>query len=120
MANCRSGPLQRKGERRTGEMCQRTHPESSRQNVTANGTSMPLPPQTIRLSFRHWSPADLETFHAICFNPAVMQFVGDGDTWSRDRTQQWIDQAIEMSQTKGYCLWPLIHRKSSVLIGFCG
>lgn len=49
-----------------------------------------------------------------------MQFVGDGDAWSRDRTRQWIDQAIETSQTFGYCLWPLIQRESSTLIGFCG
>jgi RimJ/RimL family protein N-acetyltransferase len=61
---------------------------------------------------------DLGPFHSICSDPDVMQFVGDGEPWSLDRTEQFIHRASEMSN--GFCQWPLIHKESSTLIGFCG
>lgn len=78
------------------------------------------PPCTERLSFREWHPVDSEPFHAICTDPRVMQFVGDGEPWSREKTQQFIDRAVEMQQAHGFCQWPLIHKADSSLIGYCG
>lgn len=78
------------------------------------------PPSTRRLIFRDWTPDDLEPFHSICSDPAVMQFVGDGETWSLERTRQFIDGAREMSQASGFCLWALVFKETSALIGFCG
>jgi ribosomal-protein-alanine N-acetyltransferase len=49
-----------------------------------------------------------------------MQFVGDGQPWSRERTLRFIEQATEMSNRLGYCQWPLIHKADSTLIGYCG
>ena len=81
---------------------------------------MAIPPETERVLFRDWATSDVEPFHAICSDPAVMQFVGDGDPWSLERTKQWIDDAIAMSQSEGFCLWALIDKETSALIGFCG
>lgn len=81
---------------------------------------MQIPPATERLIFRDWNVADLAAFHVLCSDADVMQFVGDGAPWSWERTQQFIERAIEMSQTLGFCQWPLIHKASSALIGFCG
>ncbi|MDB5334714.1 MAG: family acetyltransferase [Planctomycetaceae bacterium] len=81
---------------------------------------MTIPPPTKRLTFRDWSTTDLATFHAICSDPFVMEFVGTGEPWSLDKTQQFIDRAREMSETLGYCQWPLIHTGESKAIGFCG
>lgn len=82
--------------------------------------SMTIPLETERLIFRDWTKADLEAFHSICNDPAVMQFVGDGEAWSLERTEQWIERAKEMSKTVGYCQWALVLKQASALIGFCG
>lgn len=84
------------------------------------GSAMPIPPETERLIFRNWIPADLAAFHAICCDPDVMQFVGTGEPWLLERTRQFIERAMEMSRTLGFCQWALIHKSHSALIGFCG
>lgn len=81
---------------------------------------MTIPLATERLMFRDWTAADLAAFHAICADRSVMQFVGDGEPWSTERAEQFIRHACEMSQTLGFCQWPVIHKETSTLIGFCG
>jgi RimJ/RimL family protein N-acetyltransferase len=81
---------------------------------------MTMPLETERLVFRDWEPADLEAFHAICTDPSVMQFVGDGEPWSWERTWQFVGQAREMSKAVGFCQWPVIYKPNSTVIGFCG
>ncbi len=76
--------------------------------------------ETERLMFRDWQASDLEPFHSICSDPSVMQYVGDGELWSRERTEQFIVSAREMSQTLGFCRWPVIDKSCSTVIGFCG
>ena len=79
-----------------------------------------VPPDTDRLTFRGWNDLDLDQFHAICSDPQVMQFVGDGQAWARDRTGQFIQSATEMLRENGYCQWALIHKADGKLIGYCG
>ncbi|MBI5761469.1 MAG: GNAT family N-acetyltransferase [Planctomycetales bacterium] len=79
-----------------------------------------MPLETERLILRDWQPEDLEAFHAICTDPSVMQFVGDGEPWARERTEQFVGRACEMSQAVGFCQWPVIYKPSSTVIGFCG
>ncbi len=79
-----------------------------------------IPLETDRLIFRDWTAADLESLHVICDDPAVMQFVGDGEPWTMERTEQWIERAEQMSKTVGYCQWALVLKETSALIGFCG
>lgn len=74
---------------------------------------MTIPPETERLIFRDWTVADLEPFHSLCADPSVMQFVGDGEPWSLERADQFIARACEMSQTLGFCQWPMIHKPGS-------
>lgn len=78
------------------------------------------PSPTKRLTFRDWELDDVDAFHAICSDPRVMEHVGDSQTWSREQAQQFIQRAIALSETTGFCQWPLIFRESSLLIGFCG
>ncbi|MBP89272.1 MAG: GNAT family N-acetyltransferase [Planctomycetaceae bacterium] len=79
-----------------------------------------VPPGTDRLAFREWNDDDLDRFHAICSDPQVMKFVGDGQAWSRDRTGRFIHSAKEMFREHGYCQWALIHKVDGELIGYCG
>ena len=78
------------------------------------------PPETERLIFRNWTAADLEPFHLICSDPDVMKCVGNGEPWSVERTGEWIERAGELARTVGFCLWALIDKETSALIGFCG
>ena len=79
-----------------------------------------LPPDTDRLAFGEWNDDDLDRFHAICSDPQVMQFVGDGQAWEKDRTGQFIQFATEMFREHGFCQWALIHKVDGELIGYCG
>ncbi len=79
-----------------------------------------IPPDTDRLAFRKWNAEDLDQFHAICSDPQVMQFVGDGQAWSKARTGQFIQLAIDTLQENGYCQWAVIHKANQEMIGFCG
>ena len=79
-----------------------------------------IPLETERLILRDWAVTDLEPFHSICADPSVMEFVGDGAPWSRERTEQFVATAREMSRTLGFCRWPVIYKPSSAVIGFCG
>jgi [ribosomal protein S5]-alanine N-acetyltransferase len=76
--------------------------------------------ETERLIFHDWQDADGEPFHAICSDPAVMQFVGDGEPWPREKTKRWLKDSIETAQQHGYCRWALVLKETSALIGFCG
>lgn len=49
-----------------------------------------------------------------------MQFIGDGQPWSLERTQQFLLRAQEMSRTAGFCQWCVTLRSGSGSIGFCG
>lgn len=81
---------------------------------------MLIPLESDRHIFRNWSEADFQQFHVICSDPAVMQFVGDGEPWSEEKTKLWIESSIETAQTHGYCRWVLIQKQTFELIGFCG
>jgi RimJ/RimL family protein N-acetyltransferase len=79
-----------------------------------------LPPNTHRLAFRGWQAEDLEAFFAICSNPRVMQYVGDGQAWSKTRTLAFIERAEEMFRACGFCQWAVLHQADNKLIGYCG
>ncbi len=81
---------------------------------------MTYPLETDRLIFRDWTKEDFQQFHVICSDPAVMQFVGDGEPWSEEKTKHWIESSVETARTHGYCRCALIHKQTSELIGFCG
>jgi RimJ/RimL family protein N-acetyltransferase len=76
--------------------------------------------ETSRLMLREWVDADLEPFHAICSDPRVMQYVGNGHAWSREQTKSFIEQAVSQSHQHGYCQWALVLKGQEQPIGFCG
>ena len=49
-----------------------------------------------------------------------MQYVGEGAAWSRERTRQFIEEALATEKQYGYCRWPLILKEDGMLAGFCG
>lgn len=76
--------------------------------------------ETPRLIVRRWTGDDSEALHSICSDPDVMRYVGDGTPWNRERTRQFIEEALSAEQMHGYCRWPLIAKDAGLLAGFCG
>ena len=76
--------------------------------------------ETARLVLRRWRPADLAPFAAICADPAVMRWIGDG----RVRSRQDCAAAVQRFETdwgeRGFGLFALELRESGGLIGFAG
>ena len=81
---------------------------------------MSTPPNTDRLAFRNWRDDDVDRFHEICSDPRVMQHVGDGRAWSRDRAAEFIEAAQRTLREHGYCQWPVVQEADGTLIGYCG
>lgn len=76
--------------------------------------------ETERLSLSNWLLTDCPRMHHICSDPRVMRFVDRGQTWSAQRTQQFVDREIACAQQHGYCRWAVHHKRDGVLIGFTG
>ena len=76
--------------------------------------------ETERLIVRKWVPDDWKRFRTLFTDPRVMQYIGDGQPWSDRRLKRWVDESIEIEKTRGWVLWPLVHREESEVIGFCG
>jgi RimJ/RimL family protein N-acetyltransferase len=75
---------------------------------------------TDRLLIRTWRDADRETFHDICADVEVMRFVGDGESWSRDRSDAFIARNQATFERQGLCQWAVEIRETGELAGYCG
>jgi RimJ/RimL family protein N-acetyltransferase len=76
--------------------------------------------ETERLRLSNWSLTDCPRMHRICSDPQVMRFVDHGQTWSAQRTRQFVDREMACAQQHGYCRWAVHHKQDCVLIGFTG
>jgi RimJ/RimL family protein N-acetyltransferase len=75
--------------------------------------------ETERLFLRQWVPDDWVRFRPLGNDPRVLEFLNT-EPWSDERIKNFINKGIEMAQTRGWILWPVIHRADAVLLGFCG
>ena len=76
--------------------------------------------ETARLRVRRLQPLDLEEFHAVCSDPEVVRFMGDGQPVSRESTQKWIERSLRNYETLGYGTFAVIEKGSERFIGWCG
>jgi len=75
--------------------------------------------QTERLYLRQWVPADRVRFKPLLIDPRVTQYVPQRD-WTDEKIEDRIHEYIQQSQSRGWALWPVIHRADARFIGFCG
>lgn len=75
--------------------------------------------ETERLFVRQWVPDDWKRFRPLATDPRVLEYIST-EPWSDERIRQFINNGMEAAQTRGWILWPVIHREDAVLIGFCG
>lgn len=75
---------------------------------------------TPRLLVRHFDPSDLEDFAALCADPVVMQYCGDGEILERDMVVRWIEVCQQRYRDRGYGTSAVFERDSGDFIGYCG
>src|SRR5262245_40553012 len=81
---------------------------------------VPIVLETDRLIVRHWVPDDWKRLRPLATDPRVLKYIGDGQPWSDERLQQFVNGGIEQAKIRGWLLWPLIYRPNEELIGFAG
>ncbi len=76
-----------------------------------------LPIHTPRLIVRAMRPADLENLHKLNSDPEVMRYVGRGNVWTREFTEQIIGPIIANSNAHPLDWVAIAPRHSDELIG---
>jgi RimJ/RimL family protein N-acetyltransferase len=76
--------------------------------------------ETERLYVRHFQPDDLDMFAALCADPQVMRFVGDGELLPREMVKHWIDVCQQKYATRGYGTSAVFEKAGDKFIGYCG
>lgn len=76
--------------------------------------------ETERLYVRHFQPDDLDVFAALCADPQVMRYVGDGEILPRDMVAHWIDVCQQKYATRGYGTSAVFEKSGDKFIGYCG
>jgi RimJ/RimL family protein N-acetyltransferase len=74
--------------------------------------------ETQRLLLRPWREADLQPFHAMCSDPAVMRYLGP--LQSRDEVATAIARQQRFQAERGYCFWVVELKEEGQFLGFCG
>ena len=77
--------------------------------------------ETDRLVLRRWDvTGDLDAYAAICADPEVMRYIGDGHVASRDETAERLAQYETTWHERGFGLFALERTDSGELIGNAG
>lgn len=76
--------------------------------------------RTERLLLRGWEERDRAPWRAMNADPAVMRFIGDGTTWSAERSDDGIARYNRSWEEHGYGLWAVEDRAIGRCIGMCG
>ncbi len=76
--------------------------------------------ETDRLIVRQFTPRDAAALAAVCADPQVMRYVGDGNPLSRAEVEQWIAICRQKYAERGYGAAAVIEKTTNRLIGYCG
>lgn len=76
--------------------------------------------ETERLLLRPFRAEDLDAYAALCADPEVMRYIGEGKTLGR--AESWRQMAFFLGhwQLRGFGLWAAEHRATGALIGRIG
>ena len=77
-------------------------------------------PASARLSYRRLRGADSELFHQLATDAHIRQFLMDGQTMTRDWSQEVVNASDALFSTAGVGIWLVFERESMSPIGFGG
>lgn len=75
---------------------------------------------TERLNLRRWKPEDRVPFAAMCSDPDVMQYIGNGATRTAEQAARAIASFEREWDERGYGLFAVEEKQTGNLIGFTG
>jgi RimJ/RimL family protein N-acetyltransferase len=73
-----------------------------------------------RLIVRELQDEDLAAFHALCSDPAIVEYMGDGEPLTLEQTQSWLEISKKNYQKQGFGCFAITSRENGQLIGFGG
>jgi len=76
--------------------------------------------ETERLVIRDWQLSDWAALRPLAQDARVLRHIPPSEPWPDERIRGFVEQAIELSESRGWILWPVIHRRDALLIGVCG
>ena len=76
--------------------------------------------ETDRLLLRMFRSDDAEAYHAICSDPEMMEFLGDGKPLSRLEAWRQMAAILGHWQLRGYGSWALQEKSTGKLVGRVG
>jgi len=76
--------------------------------------------ETERLVIRDWKLCDWESVRPLATDARVLRHISPSEPWADERVRGFVEQAIALSESRGWILWPVIHRRDGLLIGTCG
>lgn len=76
--------------------------------------------ETERLLVREFRPADLDDFAALCGDPEVMRYVGDGTVLGRADVASWIEVCQGKYRDRGYGTSAVFEKATGSFVGYCG
>ncbi|MGE0708669.1 MAG: GNAT family N-acetyltransferase [Planctomycetota bacterium] len=84
------------------------------------GTVVPTPPETERLRFRCWTPADLELARELWGDPRVTRLIDARPRLDEDEVRRRLDLELAREASHGIQYWPLFLREGGDFVGCCG
>ncbi len=76
--------------------------------------------ETERLRVRHLEDADLPDFYAICSDPAVIMYMGDGEPLTEEQTALWLRKSKANYSDHGFGCMAVFSKQNDDFVGFCG
>ena len=76
--------------------------------------------ETERLHLRMFDEADLDAYAAICADPDVMRYLGDGKVLGRPEAWRQMAMILGHWQLRGFGLWAVQERATAALVGRIG
>jgi ribosomal-protein-alanine N-acetyltransferase len=76
--------------------------------------------ETARMLLLPWQPGDWLLLRPIATDPDVMRYISDGKPWPDERVREFVGRQVAHFDRFGYCLWKLLLKETSEMIGFCG
>jgi [ribosomal protein S5]-alanine N-acetyltransferase len=76
--------------------------------------------ETTRMRLLPWHADDWLLLRPIGRDPQVMRYISDGKPWPDERIREFVGRQINHFDRLGYCLWKLLLKETSEMIGFCG
>ena len=72
------------------------------------------------MRFLPWQADDWLLLRPIGTDPQVMRYISDGKPWPNEQIREFVGRQISHFDRLGYCLWKLLLKETSEMIGFCG